>query len=194
MKKTNLRFYLTIGALFILAGGLLGTQLFQHAQTNNGGPSFKPAIVSAAPAPATSTATISGEPINISIPSLNISLAVERGYYNAPKQTWTLSNTKANYAAVTALPNNQSGNTFIYGHNKVGVFKDLMKISPGAIAHISTSNGHGFTYQLADVRDTKPTDTSLFAYTGKPILTLQTCSGSFYQNRRLFTFNLIEAK
>jgi hypothetical protein len=35
-----------------------------------------------------------------------------------------------------------------------------------------------------------PTDATLFEYKGKPILTIQTCSGVWYQNRQLFTFDL----
>lgn len=189
----KLRFFLTIGVLFILAGGLVGSQFVRHGNNINATPAVGSAVAQAAQNPTPTTATISGEPNHIEIPSLGISLEVEKGYYIPARQTWTLSNTKADYAAITPMPNNEGGNTFIYGHNKPGVFQKLLKIQPGAEAIITTANGHTFTYKLAGSRDTKPTDTSLFTYQGKPILTLQTCSGAWYQNRRLFTFDLVKA-
>lgn len=196
----KLRFYLTIGLLFLLAGLLLDSQRFiQYWQIKDpAAPGYgiaeaaandtalttgsKPSLVQAEP-------LISGAPKHISIPRLHISLDIKPGYYNKASQTWTLSNTNAHFATITSPANNQAGNTFVYGHNKEAVFKNLAGLKPGDVATITTSNNLTFTYIFNGQRTTSPNDVSLFAYSGKPILTLQTCSGVFYQNRQLFTFN-----
>lgn len=134
---------------------------------------------------------VSGKPVRIEIPSLNIDLNVAEGRYNSAAQTWTLSKDKAHYAINTPLANNAEGNTFIYGHNRKAVFARLPNIKSGAIAIVTTDNGHRFTYKFRSAYETKPSDDSLFAYEGPAILTLQTCSGIWYQNRQLFTFDFI---
>jgi LPXTG-site transpeptidase (sortase) family protein len=134
---------------------------------------------------------ISGQPVHLSIPSQGISLDVINGYYNPKTQTWSLSTDKAQYATITALPNNKSGNTFIYGHNRWEVFYHLPRVQLGDEAIITTTNNHTFTYKLSSVKTTNPNDVSLFSYQGPPVLTLQTCTGLWYQNRALFTFQLV---
>jgi LPXTG-site transpeptidase (sortase) family protein len=187
----KLRFKLTIGVLFLLAGGLLDSQHFLNAfETKNAQPFIGTTHVSAAAITPTTPNLIIGTPSHISIPSQHISVDVDPGRYNASKQTWSLSETKAEFATVTTQPNNIAGNTFIYGHDIPAVFESLLKAHIGDQAVVTTSNGHTFTYTLANYHDTKPSDVSLFNYQGKPILTLQTCSGFWYQNRRLFVFNL----
>jgi len=69
------------------------------------------------------------------------------------------------------------------------VFSTLNRIKPGDEAIITTDNGHRFTYKFRAAYETNPSDDSLFHYQGSPILTVQTCSGLWYQNRQLFTFN-----
>ena len=139
----------------------------------------------------TNKPAISGEPVALSIPSLNLNLPVIPGYYDAKNQTWTLTTNKVQYAVITPEPNNISGNTFIYGHDRSNLFASLHTIKPNAEATVTTDNGHTFYYQLSSVRVVNPNDSaSVFNYQGSPILTLQTCTGLFYQNRQLFTFNL----
>ena len=136
---------------------------------------------------------IGGEPVKISIPSLDINLPVIPGYYDKQTQTWTLTIDKVQYATMTPQPNNQSGDTFLYGHYRANIFATLHDIHSGAKAIITTSNHHTFYYQLAGVRVVNPNDSSsVFNYKGKPILTVQTCTGLFFQNRQLFTFDLIK--
>ncbi|HXY18229.1 MAG TPA: sortase [Candidatus Nitrosopolaris sp.] len=137
--------------------------------------------------------TLSGTPTHISIPSVGIDLQVIPGYFNAKNNSWTLSLSDAQYATVTAPANNKKGLTFIYGHYRLHVFYTLPKVQPGALAIVTTDNGHTFTYTFRDSVITSPNDTSLFSYQGKPILVLQTCTGLWYQNRQLFTFDLTKA-
>lgn len=137
---------------------------------------------------------ISGIPVHINIPSLDLELPVDKGYYNNQTQTWTLSGTHAHYAIASSISNIKGGNTFIYGHNNKFVFAKLNQIKTDAIVQITSDNGHRFYYMFRGAVDVNPADTSLFAYQGKPILTVQTCSGSWYQNRRLFMFDLVRAE
>jgi LPXTG-site transpeptidase (sortase) family protein len=151
-------------------------------------------VASATPAFPQQPVVFKGEPVRLQIPALKIDLNVIDGYYNKNSKTWTLTKDMAQYATITPQPNNQEGNTFIYGHNRPGVFNTLSKIAVGDEAIITTDNGHVFTYRFRTAYETNPNDNSLFQYTGAPILTVQTCSGVWYQNRQLFTFDLVKAQ
>jgi LPXTG-site transpeptidase (sortase) family protein len=140
--------------------------------------------------PQNGTLLVTGHPKNISIPSVNINLPVIDGYYDSKSGEWTLTNDKAQYATPTVEPNNISGNTFIYGHALTVVFGRLTLIKPGAEVTITTDNGYAFKYKFIETYATQPTDTSVLRYQGPPILTLQTCSGSFWQNRQMYIFSL----
>lgn len=134
--------------------------------------------------------TIEGNPVQISIPSLSMDLPVINGEYNPNDGEWTLTLNKVQYAVNTPPPNNAGGNTFLYGHYRTEVFARLHDIQPGAQAIITTDNGHIFTYTYTGYTVVDPSDTSLFGYSGPPILTVQTCTGLFFQNRQLFNFTL----
>lgn len=188
MKK-HIRFYLLVGLFFILAGGLLASPVIikkWHQKT------AQPAFNVAKRTTPVKPATASGQPVRIEVPSVGISVDIAPGYYDKKSQTWTLSNSKAHYATITAESNDSNGNTFIYGHNRPEVFSKLLGIKTGQEAIVTTANNHRFTYKLTSQRVTQPTDDSLFHYQGPPILTLQTCSGLWYQNRSLFVFDLVK--
>lgn len=138
--------------------------------------------------------TISGEPVRIILPSLDIDLKVIPGYYYPKSQSWTLTRDYAQFAEISTKPNDKKGMTFIYGHYRRGVFIALPKIKPGAVAIVKTQNGHTFTYIFRASTVLDPTDTSVFKYQGKPILVLQTCTGVHFQNRQLFVFDLEQAR
>lgn len=150
-------------------------------------------VASATPQLPPQPAYFNGEPVRLQIPALNIDLSIIDGYYNKNAQTWTLTKDKVQYATITPLPNNQQGNTFMYAHNRPGVFNTLSKIHVDDEAIVTTANGHTFTYKFRVAYETNPNDNTLFEYQGAPILTLQTCSGVWFQNRQLFTFDLKEA-
>jgi LPXTG-site transpeptidase (sortase) family protein len=139
-------------------------------------------------------ALIKGTPVRIQIPNVGIDLKVIPGHYYPSSKSWTLSLNDAQYGVMTAPANNVGGETFIYAHYRKGVFLTLPKIQTGSTAIITTNNNHVFTYTYRYSRVTNPTDTSLFTYKGKPILVLQTCSGTWYQNRQLFVFDFKEVK
>jgi LPXTG-site transpeptidase (sortase) family protein len=191
MKK---KYLLSFAVIFIIGGLVLGYRPFmnwweQHQTAGKYGPSVSYKVD---PTATESNKLISGEPTKIDIPSVNISIPVTDGFYIAKSKAWTLSLDKAQYATITPQPNNQGGNTFIYGHNRWEVFYRLPKIKMGDEAVITTKNNHKFVYKLSSVKTTNPNDVSLFTYKGDPILTLQTCTGLWYQNRTLFSFQLVK--
>ncbi len=132
---------------------------------------------------------ISGRPVHLSIPSLKISLTVIDGHYYPSSGQWTLTRDKAQYALPSVMPNDRSGNTLIYGHYRREVFARLHTIKPGAKAIVTTDNHYQFTYTFTGSESFSPTDASVFAYEGKPRLTLQTCSGAWMQHRQMYYFS-----
>ena len=180
-------------ALVMTSAGAVA--LYRQNQTGIVTPPAQAAEIAGQKSPAVGQLTdqpvISGEPASISIPSLGVNLSIAPGVYDAKTGAWTLSNDKAQYAVMTPQPNNQSGNTFIYGHYRKGVFATLHDIRPGAKAVVTTADGKAFTYVYRSERTVAPQDSQgIFDYEGAPILTVQTCSGVFFQNRQLFTFDL----
>lgn len=132
-----------------------------------------------------------GKPIRLIVSSLSIDLPVDAGSYNEADQTWTLSEKHAHFALPSMNANNIRGNTLIYGHYNVYVFYKLKQIQPGGMAEVYTDNGHIFSYAFKTVEQLKPDDVTIFDYQSYPMLTLQTCSGSFYEYRQMFHFSLV---
>jgi len=143
-----------------------------------------------APKPAPQPSLVTGKPVHLTIPSLNMNLDVADGVYNQANGTWTLSSDKAHYALPTTQPNNEAGNTLIYGHYRPQVFARLHTITSGAQVFIDTDNGYRFVYTFQKAETIDPSDTSIFSYEGKPRLTIQTCTGIWMQNRQFFYFDL----
>jgi LPXTG-site transpeptidase (sortase) family protein len=175
--------------LILLGAGLIAPLSYYWVQN-------KVAIASAtalqvpgvAALPAQRAGVVYGHPKELVIPSLKLDLQVIDGDYDPKTAAWTLTTDKVQYAVPSTLPNNVSGNTLIYGHYRQGVFATLHTIQVGAEATVITDNGYKFTYTFESSEAVKPSDTSIFAYSGDPRLTLQTCSGSFYQNRQMHYF------
>jgi LPXTG-site transpeptidase (sortase) family protein len=134
--------------------------------------------------------TIAGKPVRLQVPSLGIDLAVADGAYNQADGSWTLSKDKAHFALPSAPANNEAGNTLVYGHYRKEVFESLHTIQPGATAVITTDNGYTFTYIYTRTETVEPTATEIFGYQGAPRLTLQTCTGRWFEHRQFFYFAL----
>lgn len=191
-KIINIRTALIAGAISITIGGILLGMSILNVQDSWHTASAQPLnqVLKSEKVADNGTPTISGTPVRIDVPSVSISLKVIPGYYYSSSKSWTLSLNNAQYGVMAAPANNKGGATFIYAHYRKGVFLNLPKIQSGATAQVTTDNGHVFTYTFRASTVTSPEDTSLFNYQGKPVLILQTCSGVWYQNRQLFTFDL----
>lgn len=185
--------YLKIAGLALLVGGLLFSGPLLEAHKKAIAQNYAHNLQPVRPLTNRAAARTEGVPVAINLPHQSIHLAVAKGFFNASNQTWTLSNDKAYFATPSALANNQGGNTFIYGHDIAAVFLRLNDVKNGDMAQVTTDNGHLFTYQFRTWYETSPTDVAIFAYNGPPILTLQTCSGIWSENRKMLVFDLVEA-
>jgi LPXTG-site transpeptidase (sortase) family protein len=135
-----------------------------------------------------STQTIAGKPIRIVIPDVGIDLPIDEGRYNPVDGSWSLSGYHAQFAMMTPEANNNTGNTFIYGHNNKYVFGPIKKITPGSIAQVYTDSGRIFSYIFESTYAVAPDDTSVLDYQGPSILTVQTCSGAWNEQRQMYVF------
>jgi LPXTG-site transpeptidase (sortase) family protein len=191
-RPSKNQLFMALGLLLITTGLVFGGLNEINSWLNTRGKKVEAQGLKNTPLIKNDSPLITGTPDHISIPDVNIDLAVIPGYYNPNDQSWTLTLDKAQWGAMTSKPNNKGGVTYIYGHYRVHVFYTLPKIQPGSLATVTTENGHTFTYRYTSSIVTKPEDTSLFKYQGKPILVLQTCTGAWYQYRQLFSFDLIQ--
>jgi Sortase domain len=136
----------------------------------------------------------SGLPVRIVIPASGVDLPVDQGYYDAASDSWTLSGYHAQFAMISSLANNYSGETFIYGHNNNYVFGALRHVTPapGAIALLYTSNGHVMAYSFQSSQSLGPTDTAVLDYNGPPIMVIQTCTGSLNEWRTMYSYKFVK--
>lgn len=178
-------------ATFIGGIGLLAYTII-HNTPQVASPTLPDIKVTATTIKAPAQSRIEGTPVELAIPSLDMVLPIIPGTYNELTRTWTLTTDKVQFANITPPPNNEGGNTFLYGHYRKNVFANLHNIAPGDIATIKTENGRTFYYRYVSSRIVDPTDSEdVFNYSGKPIVTIQTCTGLFYEKRQLFTFDLV---
>ena len=190
----KIRFISSIGALYILTFGTIGGLLYSsHLFGTPVWAQQKSIAVQQKPVPLPPK-VISGTPVRIVIESAGIDLPIDEGTYNPADGSWTLSDTNAQFATMTAPANDYGGTTFIYGHGTDAVFGKIGTTHPplGTTARIYTDNGHVFTYALESIGDFQPDDTSVFDDTvsGSPRLIVQTCTGIFSEWRTMFMFTL----
>ncbi len=140
------------------------------------------------------TKTVSGRPVRLAIHSLRIDLPVDRGVHNPADGSWTLSDTRAQFALPSHQANDQRGMTLIYGHNNRNVFAPLYRLREGDRAEVYTHNHQVFHYRYEGYELVTPDSVSIFTYRGKPRLTLQTCSGNWDGLRRLHHFSLLKVE
>jgi len=135
-----------------------------------------------------------GEPLSLSVERLNIDLPIKNGVYNDSTKEWTISYDAVYYAQITALPNNQNGTTFLYGHNDDRILSSTENITVGDIAVIKTKNNHTFKYiYIKDSLVTPDLTDILYENSDTPRLVIMTCEGIWSQARRLMYFDLLEA-
>ena len=184
-KKLQITSFVVVAAGLLLLAPLSYFWLHQKIAMASPPTVYVPATASL---PAAEPGLVSGTPVEIKIPSLHMDLPIINGYYNSNNGQWTLTLNKAQYATPSVLPNNESGNTLIYGHYRPEVFAYLHLIKPGAEADVITNNGLTFKYTFQNSQPFDPADTSIFLYKGAPRLTIQTCSGSLFQHRQMYYF------
>lgn len=194
-----LKFNLIIGSLFIVGGGLLASPALLDdivtAQAPMVEASQQPVVTRTGQAASTNGSMIlSGFPSTLTVDDTGIDLGVRAGYYDARTTNWTLDNSHAFYATITPLPNDSTGTTFMYGHNRVGVFSTLKNVTKDSKAVVKTTNGRTFTYSYERMFKVTPENSqAVLAQSEKPTLVLQTCGGILDQYRMIYIFNFEEA-
>lgn len=192
----RLQFFGSVLSIYVATIGTLGVILYASHL-------FGTPVWATAPAPVLVTKpaklppkVVSGTPRHIALPSAGISLPVNDGTYDEATGGWTLTDTEAQYATMTALANDHAGITFIYGHGTDAVFGKIGVSPPpiGTVAEVTTDNSKVFRYVLKEVRDFTPDDVSMLSNTatGSPQLVIQTCTGAFSQWRTMFIFDFKE--
>lgn len=184
MKQQKARYISSVTGLYLVA--LLLVWFMINPGTTKSG---TVRALTSQPIPASPYKKImSGQPVRVVLPDQGIDLPVDPGYFDAATNSWTLSGYHAHFAMVTKLANNHDGNTFIYGHNNKYVFGHIKGIEPGQKAIVYTANNSVFTYVYQSTVGVGPDDTSVFDYSGPPVLTIQTCSGNWNEVRQMYTF------
>jgi sortase (surface protein transpeptidase) len=122
------------------------------------------------------------------VPRLGVDLPVDPGNYDIANQTWTLSGYRAQFALPSVVANDYQGSTLIYGHNNMKVFGKLRDLQPGDTMQLITDNNLTFNYIYESYHDVQPNDLSVFKYNGPPTATVQTCTGSWNEIRRMYDF------
>lgn len=136
---------------------------------------------------------IDGEPQTFIMERLGINLPIEYGYYDSNTNSWTVSDDAIYFGYGTALPNNQKGNTFLYGHNRDSVIAKLKDLVVGDEIIIVTKNGHSFKYYYVNDEYVKPNYIGVLHDNPEtPRLTIMTCDGIWSLTRRLMYFELKE--
>ncbi len=191
----RLQFFGSVLSIYIATIGTLGVILYASHL-------FGTPVWASSPSAVTTTPiklppkVISGIPRRIAIASAGISLPINNGTYDESTGGWTLTDTEAQFATMTAPANDHRGTTFIYGHGTDAVFGKIGTTPPpaGTMAEITTDNGRIFRYELKEVRDFTPEDVSMLSDTasGSPRLVVQTCTGAFSQWRTMFIFDFKE--
>ncbi len=184
----RLKFYLGLGLIYALVVAF-GWYVFQPASNFE---HIRPVSLTKAEQKPyqPSSRSISGQPVRLVIPASGIDLSIIPGYYDSSSGNWTLSGYDAQFDMMSALANNVSGQTFIYGHNNDFVLGSLRHNTPalGATALIYTSNGHILSYRFTSVSNVGPDDGSILSYSGSPTLLIQTCTGSLNEWRTEYSF------
>ncbi len=134
-------------------------------------------------------------PQQLIIPRLGITLSIVPGTYDPATRTWTLTENDIQHAGMTALPNDLTGNTLLYGHNTDKVLAPTDQLIEGDAAQIITKDGRTFTYTFSSGRLVDPSDTSVLKQTVlAPQLTLLTCDGLWDEKRRLMVFDFVSVQ
>lgn len=130
-------------------------------------------------------------PEQIEIAKLGLVLNV----YSQPlaNGTWNVSLNGANYAEGTSTIKPSGGNVGVFGHNSQGIFGKIVELSEGDNIAIY-SGKYKANYTVTESFTANPEDIDVFYGTDKPILTLVTCDGAFFEKRYIIRARLEEVE
>lgn len=190
-KKINLKAIVNVLCALIIVGALIYSYDFVSSLKSRFSTPVNYSYIPIVVAVDDVDVVYTSPPVRLDIASIGLSIDVVPGNYNYSDGTWTVSSDKANFAVMTSVPNPKSGNTFIYGHNRINIFASLARISVGDRAIVTTQDGKVFTYELDLIKSVDQHNTSNLDDSETPILTLQTCSGFWTNDRTMYVFNFV---
>lgn len=173
MPKSDFVLQLAIFGMSAAILGLLVVRLYPSSFVK----SFIPQEPNPLPPQQTLASEISPPPSFISIPNLNLNLAVAPGIVKDNK--WTLYDDKVSWLTTSETPDR--GNVIVYGHNRANIFGTLTELQTGDEI-IITAGDRTTRYQVSQKRQVKPEDVTAII-SDKRQLTLYTCDGTFDQKR-----------
>lgn len=128
-------------------------------------------------------------PERVVIPSLGVNLAISGSIEE--QGAWEISETGANFALNTAIPNGFSGNTALFGHDRPKLFNPIHQLKEGDLIEVHTREMI-YRYSVTGNLVVGPTDISVMDQTKDSRLTLVTCDGWLSENRYIVTANFKE--
>jgi LPXTG-site transpeptidase (sortase) family protein len=142
----------------------------------------QPTILSfaAPPPPAISVDDTTSAPAHISIPSVNIDIAIEPGFIT--NNIWTISDHYANHLHTSAHPGS-NGNIVVYGHNSRPILGNLTNVSEGDTIIITDSDNTEHRYTVHTTFTVTPDTMDPVQPTDEEILTVYTCTGLLNSKR-----------
>jgi LPXTG-site transpeptidase (sortase) family protein len=126
-------------------------------------------------------------PLRIIIPSVNIDLPIV--YAKLENGTWSVVDGVANFAEGTALPNGETGNTGIFGHDRPKAFNRIKSLKAGEQIIIETEN-YRYSYTVITGYQVEDDAVRVFYPTEKASVTLLTCNGLFSEFRYVINAEL----
>lgn len=205
LRPGEIRLYLFAILVYMLIASLFVVPFMQQAQTESAVRNdlsqylTQNSVVSPDSTGTNSVLAAKETPVQLSIDRLNIKLPIKPGYYNPVTRKWTLDNTSV-FVDSHTRPNpsvsaKQEHITFIYGHDTPGVLLNTSNLVYGDIMTIDTQNGYRYRYYYNKSKVINPLETSVLSEknTGDPVV-LATCTGVWYQFRRVMYFHLISVQ
>lgn len=119
-------------------------------------------------------ATTSPLPVEISIPSVSLTLPVSET--NISNNTWQIAEKGASHLAVSASPS-EAGPVIMYAHNTDNKFGPIRWLKKGDEIIITTMDNKIHTYAVTDMVTTDPSALSVFFTRNEETLYLFTCVG-----------------
>ena len=131
---------------------------------------------------------IVSQPVEVILPTHNIDLQIQPGFWNTQTQEWNIDETHAFYHQITGSFGH--GKTLVYAHNRPGLFGNTIDLQPGDSLELKDSTGKNHTYKFTNAQIVDPSDTSVLAdNTTKDEVVLLACYGPNSEARRLMYFS-----
>lgn len=112
-------------------------------------------------------------PSTITIPSIHLSLPVQRTFIN--HNTWGIAKNAASYLAISAKPG-EKGAIILYGHNTNDRFGPILYLTKGQVIEVKTTDSKIHQYKITKTLEVSPSEVTVFNQT-QETLVLYTCTG-----------------